>query len=837
MNTKDLSEQLQKQGFDLLAGGGLSLNNVNELQEKFGYNELPNPKEKGVIGLAAEVFSEPMVYLLIGCGVIYFFLGDYHEALMLLGFLFIIVGITIYQENKAEKAIHALAELSSPRAMVLREGKKQRISGRDLVCGDIVFLAEGDRVPADSFLLESEHLASDESLLTGESLPVEKNAFMNVLSGATIVRGHAVAIVTAIGTDSLLGKIGKSLLASTRAKTHLEVETNRIVKIFATGAIALCILVVIIYSLNRHDWLEGVLAGLTLAMAILPNELPAVLSIFLSLGAWRMSQRRVLTRKLPAIENLGAATVLCVDKTGTLTLNQMTIQYLATIESDFSLGTSHSDFVPEDFHEILEYGILASRKDLFDPMETAFFSAGNLYLTGTEHLHHDWHCQKEYPLSTELLSISQAWKSQSDGGYIIGAKGAPEAIVDLCHLESIISHKIMNKVQLIAQMGYRVIAVAKAKSSVALLPHHQHDFEFEFVGLLGILDPIRAEVPAAILECMQAGIQVIMMTGDHPTTAAHIAKKIGLPFSDKVITGEDMKRLSDIEITRELKHTSVFSRVMPEQKLKLVELLKKAGEVVAMTGDGVNDAPALKNADVGIAMGARGTDVARESASLVLLDDDFGSIVHAISAGRVVYKNLKGALTYLITVHIPIAAMSVIPVFFNLPLILLPAHIAFLHLIIEPTSSIAFEASELHSLVMREKPRAKDQSLFDRNMWLPSLIKGIGIMSVLLAIYLYTIQKNLNEGEIRACVFTALIASNIYLVISANGFSKLLKNKLSLSLGLGSLLLLLLVIFIPSVHSIFMFSSISLSKFVGCFLLGFVGILVASLFTEAITPR
>ena len=470
-------------------------------------------------------------------------------------------------------------------------------------------------------------------------------------------------------------------------------------------------------------------------------------------------------------------------------------------------------------------------------METAFFSAGELYLTGTEHLHYDWHCQKEYPLSSELLSISQAWKSQSSGDYIVGAKGAPEAIVDLCHLEKSISEKIMKKVQSIAEKGYRVIAVAKAKSNVALLPHHQHDFEFDFVGLIGIQDPIRAEVPAAIKECMQAGIHVIMMTGDHPTTAAHIAKKIGLPFSDKIMTGEEMKHLSDIEITSALKHTSVFSRVMPEQKLKLVELLKKSGEVVAMTGDGVNDAPALKHADIGIAMGARGTDVARESASLVLLDDDFGSIVHAIRAGRVVYKNLKGALTYLITVHIPIAAMSVIPVFFNLPLILLPAHIAFLHLIIEPTSSIAFESSEMHKRVMSEKPRAKNQSLFDKKMWLPSLINGAGIMSVLMAIYLYTIRQSYSEGEIRACVFTALISSNIYLVFSSHGFKNIFKNKLSLFLGLGSIVLLIIIIFIPSLHSIFMFKAISLSKFIGCFLLGFVGILVASFFTEVIAPQ
>ena len=837
MNTEDLSEHLKKQGKELFLGGGLSLNKVNELQEKFGFNELPNPQDKGLIGLALEIFSEPMVYLLIGCGVIYFFLGDIHEALMLLGFLFIIVGITIYQENKAEKAIHALAELSSPRALVLREGVKTRISGRELVCGDIVFLAEGDRVPADCFLLESQHLAADESLLTGESMPVDKNIHMNVFSGSTIIRGHAVAIVSAIGIESMLGKIGRSLLTTERAKTQLEEQTSRIVKMFAGGAIALCVLVVVIYSLSRHNWIEGFLAGLTLAMAILPNELPAVLSIFLSLGAWRISQRRVLTRKLPAIENLGAASVLCVDKTGTLTLNQMTIEYLATETLELSLGERSNEFVPEEFHEILEYGILASRKDLYDPMETAFFSAGDLYLSGTEHLHHDWHCQKEYPLSSELLSISQAWKSQSEGGYIIGAKGAPEAIVDLCHLPKESTQKIMTKVDSIAKKGYRVIAVAKAKSYVTLLPHHQHDFEFEFVGLIGIVDPIRAEVPGAILECLQAGIHVIMMTGDHPKTAANIAKKIGLPFSEKIITGEEMKKMSDLEITRALKHTSVFSRVMPEQKLKLVELLKKSGEIVAMTGDGVNDAPALKNAHIGIAMGARGTDVARESASLVLLDDDFGSIVHAISMGRVVYKNLKSALSYLITVHIPIAAMSVIPVFFNLPLILLPAHIAFLHLIIEPTSSIAFESSDLHEKVMREKPRPKNQVLFDKSLWLPSLINGACIMIVLMGIYLFTIRQNYSEGEIRACVFSALIASNIYLVFSSNGLKKLLQNKLTLVLGLGSIFLLSLIVFVPSLQAIFMFSQIGIFKFTGCFLLGFVGILVASLFSEVITPQ
>ena len=614
--------------------------------------------------------------------------------------------------------------------------------------------------------------------------------------------------------------------------TKLEGQTNLLVKRLAIVAIIICLIVFIVYALYQKNWIEGFLAGITLAMAIMPNELPAVLTIFLALGAWRMSLRRVLTRKLPAIENLGAATVLCVDKTGTLTLNQMSIQHIFSNGKTFDLTKTFDNVLPEDFHEALEFGILASKKDPFDPMELAFVTSGKKFLSGTEHLHNDWFIEKEYPLSSDLLSISQAWRADKEGGFIVGAKGAPEAIIDLCHLPDDQKNTINLQIKNMASQGLRILGVAKAKIENAPLPHNQHDFDFSFVGLVGIADPVRPEVPKAIRECQTAGVRVIMMTGDHPTTATSIAKIIGLENPTTIITGSQMTNISDDELSLQIKTISVFSRVMPDQKLRLVQLLKKNGEIVAMTGDGVNDAPALKNAHIGIAMGARGTDVARESAALVLLDDDFGSIVESIKMGRRVYANLQTAFAYLLAVHIPIAGLSVIPVLFNLPLVLLPAHIAFLHLIIEPTSSLAFEAEPSEKHLMTIPPRPKDEPLFNKSLWIPSLLQGISVLVSLLVVYVVSLKKGQGELDARALVFSNLIFSNIMFILVSGVqkksiFKKVMapKNIVVKWIVLGSIVLWGLVIFVPSLREIFRFSKLHLNDVVLCFFLGVTSVL------------
>lgn len=795
------------------SAGGLSRSLVLRRQEEEGYNELPTGQPKRFLFIVIGVIKEPMVYLLLGCGLVYLMIGDRQEALMLIGFLFLIIGIEIFQEQKAERALEALRDLSSPRALVLRDGIKLRIPGREVVREDLIFLSEGDRVPADAVLISASHVAADESLLTGESVPVDKETDTTISAGTTIVRGQGIGLVTAIGSQTELGKIGKTIQSSIRERTKLETQTQQLVGRVAWIAGAVCVLVFVVYGATRGNWLEGSLSGLTLAMAIMPNELPAVLTIFLALGAWRISQRRVLTRRLPAVENLGAVTVLCVDKTGTLTLNQMKIERLFANGKFADLSDRKLKTLPEDFHEDLEFGILASRQDPFDPMELAFLSAGIKYLRGTEHIHQDWALEKEYPLSPDLLAISHAWKPRLGGGFVIGAKGAPEAIIDLCHMDKAAAEATSQVAEEMARDGLRVLGVAKAQSDTAPLPSQQHDFDFSFVGLIGIADPIRPEVPAAISECRSAGIRVVMITGDHPVTASSIARKIGLDRPDLIVTGAQLTEMSETELAASVKNVSVFSRVTPDQKLRLVEAFKTQGEVVAMTGDGVNDAPALKSAHIGIAMGGRGTDVARESAALVLLDDDFGSIVEAIRMGRRVYFNLKSAYAYLFAIHIPIAGMSVLPVVLKMPLVLLPAHIALLHLIIEPTSSIAFEVEPADQSLMSEPPRNPSEPLFGRKLWQPSILHGMSILVALVCVFLVALQRRENEAETRALVFSTLIVANIVLIFaSRGGHSSLIRNLKAKSnrvlngVAASSFLLLAVVLYVPDLREVFRFS-------------------------------
>jgi Ca2+-transporting ATPase len=798
---------------------GLSRSLVFRRQEEEGLNELPTSRPKRLHQIVLGVFREPMVYLLLGCGGVYLMVGDSQEALMLLGFLSLIIGIEIFQERKTERALEALRDLSSPRALVLRDGQKTRIPGKDVVREDLIFLSEGDRVPADALLMKSENLSTDESLLTGESVPVDKISEQSVFAGTTVIRGQGVAIVTAIGSKSEIGKIGASLHDVGREKTKLEKHTATLVKQVAWIAGAICILVFLIFAMTRSNWIDGFLVGLTLAMAILPNELPPVLTIFLALGAWRLSQRRVLTRRLPAVENLGSATVLCVDKTGTLTLNQMRIQKIFSNQAFLDLSSSANQNLPEDFHEVLEFAILASRQDPFDPMELAFVTAGVQYLSGTEHLHQDWMLAKEYPLSPALLAISHAWKPRREGGFVIGAKGAPEAIIDLCHLAPSERDRYSGIAESLAQEGLRVLGVAKAFSGKIPLPEGQHDFDFSFIGFIGLADPIRPGVPHAVAECKSAGVRVVMMTGDHPITARSIARQIGLENADQVLTGSQLAEMTNADLANALKNTNVFSRVSPSQKLKLVEIFKSNGEIVAMTGDGVNDAPALKSAHIGIAMGGRGTDVARESASIVLLDDDFGSIVEAIRMGRRVYANLKNALIYLFSVHIPITGMSVLPVVFKLPLVLLPAHIAFLHLIIEPASSIAFETQPAGASIMNQPPRNPKEPLFDKNLWIPSFIRGLSVLGALILIYLVALGRGQGEEDARALVFTTLMISNVFLIF----FPKTLTfplNRASEWLALISLMLIGVILYNPGLRELFKFSYLHVVDIVVCLALG-----------------
>ena len=544
---------------------GLSETQAQEKIAKEGFNELPSSKPRNLLVIALGVVREPMFLLLVACGALYLILGDVQEGLMLLGFVFVIMGIELYQEKKTEKALDALKDLASPRALVIRDGVEKRIAGREVVTDDIIILQEGDRVPADATVMTSVNLLADESLLTGESVPVRKNEWDThlekvhpggddlpfVYSGSLIVQGNGMAKVTATGMNTEIGSIGKALESVTAEDTKLKREMGSLIKKLAIIGISLCLLVVVVYTISRGDLLKGFLAGLTLAMAMLPEEFPVVLAVFLALGAWRMSKQSVLTRKPAAIETLGSATVLCSDKTGTLTQNKMTVAWLYNGSEFFSLAADKS--FPGQFHEIIEYGMLSSQTNPFDPMERAILRMSELHLEGTEHIHTDWQMLKEYPLSKDLLAMSRVFKQTGTDEKTIAVKGAPEAIFDLCHLDEQRQHELAAAVEHLAEKGLRVLGVGKARVVSSDLPDMQHDFDFEFVGLIGLSDPIRPNVPEAVQECYRAGIRVIMITGDYPVTAMNIAREIGLHNHDACITGQELQEMSESELCERIK--------------------------------------------------------------------------------------------------------------------------------------------------------------------------------------------------------------------------------------------------------------------------------------------
>jgi len=801
-----------------------------------GPNELPSARPRSAFAIAVSVLSEPMLLFLVACGGLYFLLGDREEAVLLSGFVLLVIGITFVQERKTERSLEALRDLTSPRALVIRGGAQQRIPGREVATGDLVVLSEGDRVPADGVVVASVSLATDESLLTGESVPVRKAAgdpaagmgapggddTPFVFSGSLVVAGKAYVRIARTGARTEIGKIGAALRDLAPEPTPLESTVRRLVRRFFVAGVILCVLVFLVFGLTRGNWLHAVLAGITLAMAVLPEEFPVVLTVFLALGAFRLSKARVLTRRMASVETLGAATVLCVDKTGTLTENRMRVEALAANGVELRVAGLASGAIPEELHETVEYAILASQRDPFDPMEVAITALGDRHLAGTEHLHHDWQLVREYPLSQALLAISRVFRSPDGRDYVIAAKGAPEAIVDLCHLDEPAARAALARVEALAAEGLRVLGVARARFRPGELPEGQHDFAFELVGLLGLADPIRAAVPAAVEECKRAGIRVVMITGDHVTTAQAIARAAGLD-DGAVITGPELAALSEDEVRDRIRAVSVIARAVPEQKLRIVAALRESGEVVAMTGDGVNDAPALKAAHIGIAMGGRGTDVAREAAGIVLVDDDFSSIVGAVRLGRRIYDNLEKAMAFIVAVHVPIAGLSLLPVLLRWPLVLMPVHIAVLQMIVDPACSLVFEAEPPDAGTMTRPPRDKDASLFGSRTLLASALQGVAVLAVSLAAFALALARGLAEDRARAFAFATLIFGNLALILVNRSWSQSMlatlrsRNKAFWVLLAGVLGFVGLLFSVPFARRLFSVGPVAPLELVTCF--------------------
>jgi len=813
-----------------------------------GPNVLPGDRSRGWIAIVRETLQEPMFVLLLAAGAIYLVLGDLQEGLILFGFVLAVLALTLYQEGKTEHALAALRDLTSPRALVLRDGQPQRIAGSDVVCGDLLLLAEGDRIAADARLLSGNEVQVDESLLTGEAVPVSKipdpdgtgEAQANLFSGTLLVGGHGIARVTATGAKSEIGRIGTALETLSAERSPLKKQTARLVQLLAATALGASLFLTAAYGLLRGDWLGALLAGIALAMALLPQEFTVVLTVLPALGAWRLSRQNVLTRRIAAIETLGATSVLCADKTGTLTENRMTVVQLyaqdgnAATGAHLSIDYADTAAMPEAFHALVEFSILASVVEPFDPMEKAFHRLGQHFLTDTEHLHRDWKLLQQYGLTPQLRAMSHVWQAvEGDGeGHVVAAKGAPEAIIDLCHLDAGAQARIAAAVDAMATSGLRVLGVARARYSGEQWPAIEHDFEFEFVGLLGLADPLRAEIVDAVAECHSAGIRVVMITGDYPATARAIAQAAQLDVSqpDQLLTGDDMVLMSDAELQQRMKRVSVCARIAPQQKLRIVQALKSNGEIVAMTGDGVNDAPALKAAHVGVAMGGRGTDVAREAASIVLLDDNFASIVRAVRLGRRIFDNLRKSMSYILAVHVPIAGLALLPVLLGWPVVLFPLHIAFLELIIDPACSMVFENEPSESDVMRRPPRDAKAPLFAGMTLALALLQGVGVLLVVLAAYAWAAHW-LSEPAARAFTFTALVLGNLTLIFSNRSRGSSLwaslrvPNRILWIVTLVTLALLGLTLYLPWLARLFLFAPLSASDLLTAVTLGLLSVL------------
>jgi len=769
-----------------------------------GPNAMPTEAARGAFAVVAGVLRQPMFLLLIGAAAVYLLLGDMREALVLAASLVVVIAITVVQERRTERTLAALRDLSSPRALVIRDGREVRIPGCEVVRGDLLLLREGDRVPADARLAEAHALAIDESMLTGESVPVEKHAGSGsdesvVFSGTLAVRGTGKAEVVATGARTELGRIGAALAGVDRGRTLLEAETAWLVRLVASAALVLSVLVAALYFALRGNALAAVLAGLTLAISLVPEEFPVVLTIFLALGAWRISRQGVLTRRLPAVEMLGATTVLCTDKTGTLTENRMA---LAQAWHD---GAWHAPSTDRGAHGLLDAAALACEPRPFDPMERALLPVDHEARVAGAML------EQRYPLAPGFLAVCHGWRL-ADGSRIAAVKGAPETVLSLCRVEPAAHERLTAAATDAAGRGLRVLAVARSARPDAAWPADPREMSFEFLGFVALADPVRATVPGAIALCRTAGIRIVMITGDHPATALAIARQAGIDDA-RALSGIELDAMDDASLARAAASTSVYARVRPEQKLRIVRALRAAGEVVAMIGDGVNDAPALKAAHIGVAMGRRGTDVAREAASLVLIEDDFGSIVGTVRLGRRIHDNIRNAMRYLLAVHVPLAGMALVPLAAGWPLLLFPVHVLFMEFVIDPASSIVFEAEQADPRVMERPPREPGERLFNAQSLAIGFLLGAGVLVAMMGLYAWTLGFA-TEGEARATAFATLVAGNLALILASRSRNLTMLGTLRRSnpalwwIVAATLAALAATLYLPAVAALFRFEPI-----------------------------
>ena len=777
--------------------------------ERDGPNQLPLAEHKTFAAALLSVALQPMVLLLLAATLLYALLGSVFDSVVLLLSIVAVAAISVYQELRTQRVLEALRDLASPRSTVVRDGAVQRIASQELVEGDRLIVQEGDRLACDAQLLEAHSMRVDESLLTGESVPVDKAVASAdegadaLQAGTLVVQGDGVAEVTATGVRTALGRIDGSLAALAPRSSRLHDKLKQLVRAVALVALLICVLAAAFFAWRAGSWSAGLLVGLTLAMAIVPEEFAVVWTVMLALGAWRLAQAQVLTRQPQAIEALGTATVLCVDKTGTLTGNRMEVTALH--DGHDGIERERGDAVPARFEALLRMASLASVKEGMEPMDQAIFRllpVPNLAAAAA-------HLERRDGVLPGRPFVRQCWRIDDEQLAVVAIKGAPEAVLARCADAPQRLQSLAAQVQTWAAQGLRVIAVARAHCPDGAAPPESG---YEAVGLLGFQDPLREDVPAALQECRRAGVRVVMITGDAPATAMAIARQAGLVQGSgdgTELTGPQLDAMDEAQFGLAIARVAVFARVTPAQKLRIVQALQRRGEVVAMTGDGVNDGPALRAADVGVAMGERGTDVAREAASIVLLDDRFGSLVDAVRAGRRIFANLQKAMGYLFAVHVPIVGLSLLPLFGG-PVLLLPIHVVLLELIIDPACSLVFEAEPLPEDGMRIPPRPADAPLFSGGAVARALaVGGVALLALVLVQGAGHFAALSGKSLRLAGLATIIVGNLVMLRWFRGGFRRSLRtNRVFQGLLLGVCALSLTVLLVAPLNSAFGFPAL-----------------------------
>jgi Ca2+-transporting ATPase len=810
---------------------GLSSEQVKLSREKFGQNTLNYKQESSVLDAIKKLAKEPMIILLLMASLIYFLSGKPGDGTFLVSAIIIVSVISLFQDSRSRNALQKLKNLTQPNCNVIRNGKVEEIKSEDLVVGDSLMVEEGTSITADGVIVHSNDFSVNESILTGESLSVFKDKDKEdnlIYKGTTVASGLAIVTINSIGNETKLGKIGKSLESIKEEKTPLENQINNFVKKLVIAGAAVFLVVWAINYFHSYNLLDSLLKALTLAMSILPEEIPMAFSAFMAIGAWRLMKLGIVVKQMKTVETLGSATVICTDKTGTITENKMSLAKL------FVLSTQHisnlDEQLTDDEKQLITTAMWASEPIPFDPMEVALHNAyANLK---QEDERPDFKMVHEYPLSGKPPMMTHFFENNS-GKRIIAAKGAPEALISVCNLTPAEKQQIEKAIQTITLEGYRVLGVGEGNFDGSDFTKTQQEIPFVFKGIVAFYDPPKKNINTVLADFYKAGIAVKIITGDNAATTTAIAKQIAFKGFEKSVTGDELMQLSDTALKEKVNETNIFTRMFPEAKLRIINALKANSQIVAMTGDGVNDGPALKAAHIGIAMGKKGTEIAKQAASLVLLEDDLSKMVDAVAMGRKIYTNLKKAIQYIISIHIPIILTVFIPLVFGwvYPNILSPAHIIFLELIMGPTCSIIFENEPMEKNTMSQKPRPYTTTFFNWKELTTSIIQGLAITVGTLFAYQYSVHQGFDEAHTRTIVFTVLIAANIFLTLVNRSFYysifttlKYKNNLILLIIGI-TVAITGFLLFIPPLTKFFKFELVTASQLFICIAIGFVSVI------------